>query len=73
MLNLLVFLFCFFTFLVVYFIPVIIAKYRGVKHFGSIIVINIFLGLTFIGWVIALAMACSDNLKKETKSDQLTF
>ena len=73
MFDLLVFLFCFFAFLVIYFIPVIIAKYRGVRHFGSIVVINIFSGLTFVGWVIALAMACSDNLKNETKPDQMTF
>lgn len=73
MLNLLIFLFCFFAFLMIYFIPVIIAKYRGVKHFGSIVVINIFLGMTFVGWVVALAMACSDNLKRESETDQLTF
>ena len=73
MLNLFVFLFCFFVFLVVYFIPVIIAKYRSARHFGSIVVINIFLGMTFVGWVVALAMACSDNLKKETETDQLSF
>ncbi len=73
MLNMLIFLFCFFIFLVIYFIPVIIAKYRQVKHIGSIAVIDIFLGMTFIGWVIALAMACSDNLKKEQEPDQLSF
>ena len=73
MLNLLVFLFCFFFFLALYFLPVIIAKYRGVKHFGSIVVVDIFLGMTFVGWVVALAMACSDNLKKETETDQSSF
>jgi hypothetical protein len=25
---------------------------------GSTIVVNVFLGWTFIGWVVALAMAC---------------
>jgi len=69
MMNLLVFLFCFCIFLVIYFIPVIIAKYRGVKHFGSIIVINLFSGVTFVGWVVALAMACSDNLKSDNVKD----
>ena len=73
MLDLLVFLFCFFVFLTIYFIPVIIAKYRGVKHFGSIVVVDIFLGMTFIGWVVALAMACSDNLKTEPQTDQLSL
>ncbi len=73
MLNLLIFLFCFFVFLGIYFIPVIVAKYRGIRHLGSIIVVNIFLGITFVGWVVALAMACSDNFKKEQESDQLSF
>jgi hypothetical protein len=31
---------------------------RKVKHQGSVVVINLFLGWTFIGWVVALAMAC---------------
>ena len=29
------------------------------KNSGSVIVINLFLGWTFIGWVVALAMAMS--------------
>jgi hypothetical protein len=43
-----------------------------VKHFGSIVVINVFSGLTGIGWVIALAMACSDNLKKDASIDRIS-
>jgi len=72
MLNLLMVLFCFFIFLTIYFTPVIIAKYRQVKHFGSIVVINIFSGITGIGWIIALAMACSDNLKQDTNIDRIS-
>lgn len=64
MANLLMFLFCFFIFLVIYFLPVIVAKYRSVRHFGSIVVINLFLGMTFVGWVVAFAMACSDNFEE---------
>jgi hypothetical protein len=44
--------------LVLYFLPSIVAVARKVTHQGSVIVINLFLGWTFIGWVIALAMAC---------------
>ena len=44
--------------LVLYFLPSIVAFARKVTHQGSVIVINVFLGWTFIGWVIALAMAC---------------
>ena len=41
-----------------YFLPLIIAASRHVPNVGSVAVINIFLGWTFIGWIIALAMAC---------------
>jgi hypothetical protein len=41
----------------VYMLPTIIGWRRRVPHLGSIAVINIFLGWTFIGWVVALAMA----------------
>jgi hypothetical protein len=41
-----------------YLLPFIIGDIRGVPNVGSILVINLFLGWTFIGWVVALAMAC---------------
>ncbi len=44
--------------LVLYFLPSVVAVVRKVTHQGSVVVINLFLGWTFIGWVIALAMAC---------------
>lgn len=62
-----------FLFLGVYFSPTMVARYRKVKHFGSIFVINLFLGVTFIGWVIALAMACSDLIDQEKEPDQMSF
>lgn len=37
-----------------YFIPSILAERKGHKNFTSIKILNIFLGWTFIGWVIAL-------------------
>jgi Superinfection immunity protein len=40
-----------------YFLPSLIGSFRDVPHVGSIIVVNVFLGWTFLGWVIALAMA----------------
>lgn len=40
-----------------YFIPTIVGAIRKVPNIGSVIVINIFLGWTLIGWVVALAMA----------------
>jgi hypothetical protein len=47
--------------LVLYFLPTIIALARKVTNQGSVVVINLFLGWTLIGWVVALAMACRTN------------
>lgn len=41
-----------------YFLPLVIAASRHVPNVGSVAVVNLFLGWTFIGWVVALAMAC---------------
>lgn len=43
--------------LVIYFVPLAVAMVRKVSNTGSIAVINVFLGWTLIGWVVALAMA----------------
>ncbi len=40
-----------------YFVPSLIAFGRKVPNAGSVLVVNIFLGWSLIGWVIALAMA----------------
>jgi RsiW-degrading membrane proteinase PrsW (M82 family) len=40
-----------------YFIPTIVAVSRHVPNTASVVVINFFLGWTFIGWVVALAMS----------------
>jgi len=40
-----------------YFIPTIVAFVRHVPDRGTVIVLNLFLGWTFIGWVVALSMA----------------
>jgi hypothetical protein len=45
----------------VYFVPTIVALLRTPRLYGPAIVINVFLGWTFIGWVVALAMACSSR------------
>lgn len=46
---------------VVYILPTLIAARRNVPHTGSITVINLLLGFTYVGWVIALAMAVADK------------
>jgi Superinfection immunity protein len=44
-----------------YFLPIIIALLRKAGNSGSVIIINVLLGWTFVGWVVALAMAFGDR------------
>lgn len=46
---------------VLYFIPSFIAKSRNHNNKGAIIALNILLGWTFIGWVVALVWALTNN------------
>jgi hypothetical protein len=43
--------------LVLYFVPTAVAVHRAHHQLSAILIINLFLGWTFLGWVIALAMA----------------
>jgi hypothetical protein len=45
-----------------YFIPGIIAQVRHVPNARSVWIINIFLGWTFVSWIVALAMAARSQL-----------
>jgi len=36
----------------------VVAVSRDVRQAGSIAAINVFLGWTLVGWVVAFAMAC---------------
>jgi len=47
----------------VYFFPVALASHRKCKATAGIAVVNIFLGWTFIGWVVALAWAACGEPK----------
>lgn len=50
----------------IYILPGVIAHNRDTRNMAQVWVINIFLGWTFLGWVVALAMAFSANvLSKE--------
>lgn len=44
-----------------YLTPMIVAISRDMPNKGSTIAINIFLGWTLVGWVVALAMALGDS------------
>lgn len=44
-------------FLVVYFVPTIIGVSRKSSNLGTIIALNLLLGWTFVGWVVAMVLA----------------
>jgi hypothetical protein len=46
---------------VLYFLPAIVAFARNKRDAASILVLNIFLGWTMIGWVIALVWALKQD------------
>ena len=52
-----------------YMIPGGIAVARSHSNTSSIIVLNLLLGLSGIGWVIALIWAFSDNVKSKPNKD----
>lgn len=43
-----------------YFLPAIVASRRNHHNFGTILVLDLLLGWTFIGWAVSLAMACGE-------------
>ncbi len=45
--------------LCLYFVPTIVALQRVHHQLSAILIVNVFLGWTLLGWVIALAMAFS--------------
>lgn len=47
-----------------YFLPAVIAFSRGVPNKGSVLVLNLFLGWTLVGWVVALAMAARSHQQR---------
>jgi threonine/homoserine/homoserine lactone efflux protein len=49
------------TCIILYFLPYIIAENRHHRNLKSIAVVNICLGWTFLGWVVALAWAFSND------------
>jgi hypothetical protein len=45
----------------IYMLPTIVGATRKVVNIGSVFAINLFLGWTLVGWVVALAMALRTN------------
>lgn len=51
----------------IYFLPTIVAQ--NPRDRPSIFVINLFLGWTFLGWVLALAWACRGPERETTRKN----
>ena len=50
-------LFALFLVLAFYFLPTIIAIKRKSPHITAVVILNFFLGVTLLGWIIALVLA----------------
>jgi hypothetical protein len=48
-----------------YFLPVFVAALRSKAHPGGVVVVDLLLGWTVIGWIVALAMAASGSTTKD--------
>jgi hypothetical protein len=55
-------------FFILYFLPSVIAFFRRKKNALAIFILNLFLGFTFIGWVIALIWAVLYEEKNDVES-----
>lgn len=47
-----------FCVLALYFLPTIMAIKKNAPHTTAVVILNIFLGVTLFGWIIALVLAC---------------
>lgn len=48
---------------ILYFLPAMVASVRRHRNSSAIGVLNLFLGWTLLGWVIALVWANTDNVR----------
>jgi len=54
----------------IYFLPAIVAGRRHHHNFGAIFVLDLLLGWTLIGWVVALVWACTQTYPRgHSRSD----
>ena len=53
--------------LFVSFLPTVVASSRNCKATGGIFVVNLFLGWTVLGWIIALAWAAGGDVKPQER------
>ena len=51
--------------LALYFLPAIVATRRGIPSSAGVFVLNLFLGWTIVGWIVALVWAVSGTPRAE--------
>jgi hypothetical protein len=56
------------VFVVIYFVPVIVANVRHHRNENAIGMLNLLLGWTGLGWVIALIWASTDNCEPKVRT-----
>jgi len=56
--------------LALYFLPAFIASLRRKNQAGAIVALNLFLGWTLIGWVVALVMALWNDPQKSAAAQE---
>jgi heme/copper-type cytochrome/quinol oxidase subunit 2 len=57
--------------LALYMLPTFIAAVRGKAHgTGGVVVVNLLLGWTVAGWVVAFIWACSGGTKAEARREE---
>lgn len=53
--------------LIFYFVPTAVAQYRKAANFTTVLLINIFLGWTAIGWIVALILAFAGDSGEQAR------
>jgi CDP-diglyceride synthetase len=48
---------------ILYFLPAIIASRREHRNRNAILMLDLLAGWTFVGWVVAMVWACTDNVE----------
>jgi hypothetical protein len=55
-----------------YFMPVIVSVGRKHKNQLSIAVLNLLVGWTILGWIVAIVWACTDNVRRSETDDLIS-
>jgi hypothetical protein len=55
--------------IIIYFVPAIVAIIRHTRNVTGILLLNILVGWTFVGWIIALVWSFRDERQANSRSD----